>query len=88
MQALSVAFHERFTSGRVISRLTSDVDTLGELLDAGLDGLLTAVFNMGVIAVLLVLLDLPLAAIALAAFVPLWLLYRWFAARAARASRR
>ncbi|HVI34732.1 MAG TPA: ABC transporter transmembrane domain-containing protein, partial [Gaiellales bacterium] len=25
MQALSVAFHERFTSGRVISRLTSDV---------------------------------------------------------------
>ena len=27
-QALSVSFHERFTSGRVISRLTSDVDTL------------------------------------------------------------
>src|SRR5690242_11376580 len=42
-QALSVAFHERFTSGRVISRLTSDVDTLNELLDAGLDGLLVAV---------------------------------------------
>ena len=41
-QALSVSFHERFTSGRVISRLTSDVDTLTELLDSGLDGLITA----------------------------------------------
>ncbi|MEO9139485.1 MAG: ABC transporter transmembrane domain-containing protein, partial [Jatrophihabitans sp.] len=37
VQSLSVAFHERFTSGRVISRLTSDVDTLTELLDSGLD---------------------------------------------------
>src|SRR6185312_3712496 len=44
IQALSVSFHERFTSGRVISRLTSDVDTLTELLDSGLDGLLTAMF--------------------------------------------
>ena len=60
MQALSVAFHERFTSGRVISRLTSDVDTLTELLDSGLDGLLTALFNSAAIAVLLVVLDLPL----------------------------
>ena len=40
-----MSFHERFTSGRVISRLTSDVDTLTELLDAGLDGLLTAVLE-------------------------------------------
>ena len=39
------SFHERFTSGRVISRLTSDVDTLTELLDAGLDGLITAVLQ-------------------------------------------
>jgi ATP-binding cassette subfamily B protein len=88
MQSLSVAFHERFTSGRVISRLTSDIDTLNELLEAGLDGLMTAVFNVAAIAVLLVLLDLPLAAIALGAFVPLWLLYRWFSRRAADAFRR
>jgi ABC-type multidrug transport system fused ATPase/permease subunit len=88
VQALSVAFHERFTSGRVISRLTSDVDTLTELLDSGLDGLLTALFNSTAIAVLLVLLDLPLAAIALGSLVPLWLLYRWFSPRAAVAFRR
>jgi|KBSSwiStaDraftv2_1062776.scaffolds.fasta_scaffold08079_3 ABC-type multidrug transport system fused ATPase/permease subunit len=77
-QALSVSWHERFTSGRVISRLTSDVDTLTELLDAGLDGLLVAGFNISAIAVLLLVLDVPLALIALAALIPLWLLFRWF----------
>jgi len=87
-QALSVSFHERFTSGRVISRLTSDVDTLTELLDSGLDGLITAVLNIAAISVLLLVLDLPLAAIALASFIPLWFLYRWFSARAAAAFRR
>jgi ATP-binding cassette subfamily B protein len=85
MQALSVAFHERFTSGRVISRLTSDVDTLTELLDSGLDGLLTALFNSVAIGVILIVLDPPLAAIALASLIPLWLLYRWFSPRAAKA---
>jgi ATP-binding cassette subfamily B protein len=88
MQALSVAFHERFTSGRVISRLTSDVDTLTELLDSGLDGLLTAVFNSAAIAVILVILDPPLATLAVGSLIPLWLLYRWFSPRAAVAFRR
>ena len=87
-QALSVSFHERFTSGRVISRLTSDVDTLTELLDSGLDGLITAVLNIATISVLLLLLDAPLAAIALGSFIPLWFLYRWFSSRAAVAFRR
>ena len=82
MQALSVSFHERFTSGRVISRLTSDVDTLTELLDSGLDGLLTAMFNIAAISVLLFFLDVPLALIALGSLLPVWLLYRWFSGRA------
>ncbi|MEP6598503.1 MAG: ABC transporter ATP-binding protein [Actinomycetota bacterium] len=88
LQALSVSFHERFTSGRVISRLTSDVDTLNELLDSGIDGLLTAMLNIVAIAILLFILDPPLALVALASFVPMWLLYRWFAKRSAVAFRR
>ncbi|NED92231.1 ABC transporter ATP-binding protein, partial [Streptomyces sp. SID11233] len=32
-QALSVDFHERYTSGRLISRSTTDVESLRELLD-------------------------------------------------------
>ncbi|PZS27997.1 MAG: ABC transporter [Pseudonocardiales bacterium] len=88
IQALSVSFHERFTSGRVISRLTSDVDTLTELLDSGLDGLLTAMFNIAAISVLLLILDAPLALIALSSLIPLWFLYRWFSKRATVAFRR
>ncbi|MGH8861359.1 MAG: ABC transporter ATP-binding protein [Jatrophihabitantaceae bacterium] len=87
-QALSVSFHERFTSGRVISRLTSDVDTLNELLDAGLDGLLVAVVNISAICVLLFVLDVPLAAVALVSILPLFPLFRWFSARATDAFRR
>ncbi len=88
VQTLSVSFHERFTSGRVISRLTSDVDTLTELLDSGLDGLLTAMFNIAAIFVLLYFLDVPLALIATGSLIPVWLLYRWFAGRARIAFRR
>ena len=88
IQGLSVAFHEKFTSGRVISRLTSDVDTLTELLDSGLDGLLTAVLNIAAISVLLFFLDVPLALIVICSLVPQWFLFSWFSGRATGAFRR
>jgi ATP-binding cassette subfamily B protein len=87
-QRLSVAWHEQFTSGRVISRMTSDVDTLRELLDASLDGLLLAVLNIVVISVLMLVLDPWLALIALAAMAPLFFLFRWFSSRSTVAFRR
>ncbi|MDQ1752456.1 MAG: ATP-binding cassette, subfamily bacterial [Pseudonocardiales bacterium] len=87
-QKLSVSWHERFTSGRVISRLTSDVDTLRELLDASLDGLLLAVLNIVIISVLMVFLDPWLALMALAALIPLFALFRWFSGRSTVAFRR
>ncbi len=83
-----MSFHERFTSGRVISRLTSDVDTLNELLEAGLDGLLTALLTIVAIMVVLIILDPLLALIAFGSLVPLWFLYRWFSRRATVAFRR
>jgi ABC-type multidrug transport system fused ATPase/permease subunit len=88
VQSLSVSFHERFTSGRVISRLTSDVDTLNELLEAGLDGLITAIFNVAAISVILFFLDVPLALLAMGSLVPVYLCYRWYRARAVLAFRR
>ena len=80
-QKLSVSFHERFTSGRVISRLTSDVDTLTELLDTGLDQLLAAFAMMFGISIVLFVLDWQLALITFAAFVPLYVLFKWFSRR-------
>ena len=45
-QRLSPAFHDEYTSGRVISRQTSDMDAIYEMLETGFDGLVTAVLTL------------------------------------------
>ena len=77
-QRLSLAFHERYTSGRMISRLTSDMDAISTMLDAGLDTLVTAVLSIITVGTVLLVLDLPLGLVALASFVPLFVLSRWY----------
>jgi ATP-binding cassette subfamily B protein len=86
-QRLSVGFHESYTSGKVIARLTSDVDALQDLLEMGLDGFFTALLSVVGITAVLLWLDLPLALVALAGFVPMVLLVRWFRRRSARVYR-
>ena len=54
-QRLSPAFHDEYTSGRVISRQTSDIDAISEMLETGFDGLVTAVLTLVGIAVLLLI---------------------------------
>ena len=87
-QRLSTAFHDRYTSGRVISRSTSDVDALEEMLDTGFDGLVTAVLTMVGTAGVLLLLDLELGLVSLLAFPPLFWLTRWFQRQSALTYRR
>jgi ATP-binding cassette subfamily B protein len=86
-QRLSLSFHERYTSGRVISRLTSDIDAINTMLDAGLDTLVTAVLSIGTVAVVLLVLDWPLGLVSLASFIPLLLLSRWYQRRSTVAYR-
>ncbi|MBB6418161.1 ABC transporter ATP-binding protein [Streptomyces sp. AK010] len=86
-QALSVDFHERYTSGRLISRSTSDVESLRELLDEGLQELVTVVLSFVYISAMLLWLDLGLGAVAVASLVPLYALVRWYQRRAGRVYR-
>jgi ATP-binding cassette subfamily B protein len=88
VQKLPLSFHERYTSGKTISRLTSDVEALAELLDEGLDNLVTALFSVLTIGVVLVVLDPPLGVVALLGFPPLYLLARWFQRNSTAAYRR
>ncbi|WP_240137994.1 ABC transporter ATP-binding protein [Streptomyces sp. MUM 178J] len=83
-QALSVDFHERYTSGRLISRSTTDVESLRELLSEGLQELVGVVLATLYITVLLLWLDVGIGGLALASFVPLYLLIRLYRRRAAR----
>ena len=87
-QALSLSFHEKYTSGRVISRLTSDLDALGDLAQEGLDGLISGLLSVVAISVTLLVLDVQLGLIALAAFVPIVLATRWFQYRSRHIYRR
>ncbi|MGZ3117853.1 ABC transporter ATP-binding protein [Streptomyces sp. H62] len=86
-QALSVDFHERYTSGRLISRSTTDVESLRELLDEGLQELVTVILSFVYIAALLLWLDLGLGGVAVASFVPLYALVRRYQRRAGRVYR-
>ncbi|MER5496383.1 MULTISPECIES: ABC transporter ATP-binding protein [unclassified Streptomyces] len=81
-QALSVDFHERYTSGRLISRSTTDVESLRELLSEGLQELVMIVLSFVSISLTLLWLDFGLGAVAVLSFVPLYLLVRVFQRRA------
>ncbi|MEU0969632.1 ABC transporter ATP-binding protein [Streptomyces sp. NPDC005917] len=83
-QALSIDFHERYTSGRLISRSTTDVESLRELLSEGLQELVTVILSFLYISAMLLWLDLGLGAVAVASFVPLYLLVRVYQRRAVR----
>ena len=77
-QRLDVSFHDRYTSGRVVSRMTNDVEAIQELLSNGFDGLVTAALTLVGTAVLLLTLDLKLGLACLMGFPALLLLVRWF----------
>jgi ATP-binding cassette, subfamily B, bacterial len=87
-QRLSIGFHERYTSGRVVSRLTSDMDSIAELLDGGIDDLVMAGLSVVSVAGILLWLDWPLALVTLLSFPLLLWLSRWFQRSSARAYRR
>ncbi|MET9395393.1 ABC transporter ATP-binding protein [Streptomyces sp. NPDC006624] len=86
-QALSVDFHERYTSGRLISRSTTDVESLRELLDEGLQELVTVVLSFVYISLMLLWLDPGLGSVAVASLVPLYGLVRVYQRRAGRVYR-
>lgn len=85
---LSVGFHERYTSGRVVARLTSDMDSIAELVDGGIDDLVLAGLSIVSVAGILLWLDPALAGATLLAFPFLLWLSRWFAHASGLAYRR
>ena len=77
-QKLSVAFYEKFTTGRMMSRLGNDMDAIAELFLTGVIDLPWAVLQVCGIIVVLLVLDLPLAGVTLAICPFVFLLSRWF----------
>jgi ATP-binding cassette, subfamily B, bacterial len=87
-QTLPVAFHEHYTSGRVISRQVSDIDSIADLFADGLDSLVSALFTMLLLGTGMLLLDWQLALVIFAGFIPLLWLSAWFRRESALSYRR
>ena len=87
-QDLDVAFHESYTSGRVISRQTSDIEAISDLFEEGLDSLIAAILTLLLVGTSMLLLNWRLGLVVLAGFIPLTWLTTWFRRESARAYRR
>jgi ATP-binding cassette subfamily B protein len=87
VQELSLSFYERYTSGRIISRLTNDIDTLTDLLATGLTSLATSSLSILAISVILLVLDVRLGLVALLSFPVIVVLTQWFRRNSTRAYR-
>ncbi|GAA5152791.1 ABC transporter ATP-binding protein [Microbacterium pseudoresistens] len=86
-QRLSLEFHESYTSGRIISRQTSDLDSIRELLDGGLNELVSGLLYGAFTFIALMLVDWQSGVVLVLAGIPLMYLMRWFYLRSQRVYR-
>jgi len=87
VQEMSISFYERYTSGRIISRLTSDIDALNDLLATGLTSVITSLISVVAITAILIHLDVRLGMVVLVAMPIVLALTYWFRVNSARAYR-
>ncbi|HEY9900551.1 MAG TPA: ABC transporter ATP-binding protein [Pantanalinema sp.] len=83
LQSLPIAFFDRQAKGDLMSRVSSDVDTLNQLLAQGLTQVIGAILSLCGILVAMLALNVPLA-LATMAVIPIMLLTTTLLARRAR----
>lgn len=80
LQRLSIPFFDRNPVGRLMTRVTSDVETLNELFTAGVVAVFGDLFTLGAILIMMAALDWRLTLVAVAAIPAILgaaLLFRW-----------
>ncbi|MBP2366087.1 ABC transporter ATP-binding protein [Pseudonocardia parietis] len=86
LQRLGLDYYERELSGRIMTRMTTDVDALSTFLQTGLAQAMVSVLTIGGVAVALVATDVELAVYALGWLLPLLaigtVVFRRFSSRA------
>ena len=87
-QRLSMSFHESYTSGRLISRQTSDIEAIREFVAAGIAQFVSSLLFLFGTVIALMLLDVPSGLILLAALVPTALFGWWFVTESRKRFRR
>lgn len=87
-QGLDVAFHDRYTSGRVVSRMTNDTDAISDLMEDGFDGLVSALLTLVGTGVMLLVMDWRLGLVCLVSLVFVSMLMKWFSSESTRTFRK
>ena len=85
---LSVRFHDRMPVGKLLTRLTSDVDALAEVFGSGAVGVLGDLVSLVVIAVTMLLVEWRLGLLLLAAQIPVTVVILWLQRRYRKANYR
>ena len=79
--SLSLRFHDRMPVGKLLTRLTSDVDALAEVFGSGAVGVLADIVSLTVIAFTMILIDWKLGTILLLTQVPVTFFVLWLQKR-------
>ena len=87
LQRLDVAFFDRNPVGRLMTRVTTDVDALNELFASGVVSVFRDVFMLAGIAVVLFVLDWRLALVALSVLPLIAAVTQWFRGHARQSYR-
>ena len=85
---LSLRFHDRMPVGKLLTRLTSDVDALAEVFGSGAVGVLGDLVSLLVIAVSMLLIEWRLGLLLLVTQVPVTLVIIWLQRRYRKANYR
>jgi ATP-binding cassette, subfamily B, bacterial len=85
LQRLSLDFYEKELSGRLLTRVTSDVDALSTFFQQGLISVLVNVFTLIFVAIVLLSTDIVLGLLALSGIPVLVVATLWFRRVSARA---
>ncbi|MFM7225867.1 MAG: ATP-binding cassette domain-containing protein, partial [Actinomycetota bacterium] len=85
LQRLGIDYYEHEMAGRIMTRMTTDIDALSQLLQTGLVNALVNLVTFVGVGIGLVLIDPRLAACTAAVLPPLVLATVWFRSRSSRA---
>jgi ATP-binding cassette, subfamily B, multidrug efflux pump len=86
--ALSLRFHDRTPVGKLLTRLTSDVDALAEVFGSGAIGVLADLVTLVVIAVTMLSIEFRLGALLLVIQIPVVVVILWLQGRYRKANYR
>ena len=78
MQRMDIGFFDNHAVGRLVSRLTSDVDAINEMFTAGVLSIVDDFFNLAIMAAVMLTINWKLALLAFAVLPIIWIVTRLF----------